>query len=373
MCYPPGGIIGQASNVYPYLNTIQYQNGQLWIGNGHTGAMQLGNLTAGDNITITNGEGSIVISATGGGGGDISGASNLGSSGQGVYDSVTAGVLGFRNIAPGSSKVTTTLDGSHNILVDVNPGAIDKNALAGGALTVANGGTGQTTFTNGQLLIGNSTGGTLSKATLAAGTGISVANGPGTITLSVNPSAIDKNSLGGSPLTVGNGGTGLNGIDNGQLLVGNSIGGFDALGLMPGSGISIMRDSSNIYISSSSWFFNANGALSTDDATPTTLLNIAYAPTGIFAAIYKVYVIGKRVSGTSGTDGDSATFERTFRLKAISGVLTVEDLQSDYTSKDQSSWDLQFNLLAPNSLAVQVVGAADNHIDWSGTMEYKFI
>ena len=52
-----------------------------------------------------------------------------------------------------------------------------------GTLPVANGGTGQTTYTDGQLLIGNTTGNTLTKATLTAGTGVSVTNGSGSITL----------------------------------------------------------------------------------------------------------------------------------------------------------------------------------------------
>lgn len=52
-----------------------------------------------------------------------------------------------------------------------------------GTLAVANGGTGQTTYTDGQLLIGNSSGGTLTKATLSAGSGISITNGNGSITI----------------------------------------------------------------------------------------------------------------------------------------------------------------------------------------------
>jgi len=55
-----------------------------------------------------------------------------------------------------------------------------------GTLAVANGGTGQTTYTNGQLLIGNTTGNTLSKATLTAGSGISITNGNGTITVATS-------------------------------------------------------------------------------------------------------------------------------------------------------------------------------------------
>jgi hypothetical protein len=53
----------------------------------------------------------------------------------------------------------------------------------GSALPVASGGTGQTSYTNGELLIGNTTGNTLTKATLTAGTGISITNGTGSISV----------------------------------------------------------------------------------------------------------------------------------------------------------------------------------------------
>lgn len=53
----------------------------------------------------------------------------------------------------------------------------------GGTLAVANGGTGQTSYTDGQLLIGNSTGNTLTKATLIAGSNITITNGAGSITI----------------------------------------------------------------------------------------------------------------------------------------------------------------------------------------------
>jgi hypothetical protein len=46
------------------------------------------------------------------------------------------------------------------------------------------GGTGQTTYTDGQLLIGNSTGNTLTKATLTQGSGVTITNGAGSITIS---------------------------------------------------------------------------------------------------------------------------------------------------------------------------------------------
>ena len=57
---------------------------------------------------------------------------------------------------------------------------------------VDKGGTGETTYTNGQLLIGNTTGNTLTKATLTAGTNITITNGTGSITIAAS---------GGSPPT----------------------------------------------------------------------------------------------------------------------------------------------------------------------------
>lgn len=62
-------------------------------------------------------------------------------------------------------------------------GTITTGVWNGTTIAVANGGTGQTTYTNGQLLIGNTTGNTLTKATLTApAAGISITNGTGSIT-----------------------------------------------------------------------------------------------------------------------------------------------------------------------------------------------
>ena len=66
-----------------------------------------------------------------------------------------------------------------------------------GTLPVANGGTGNTTYTNGQLLIGNTTGNTLTKATLTAGSGITITNSTGSITIaSSGASAATPTALG---------------------------------------------------------------------------------------------------------------------------------------------------------------------------------
>lgn len=84
----------------------------------------------------------------------------------------------------GSTKLTdNVLNTSVNLATEVT-----------GALGVANGGTGQTVYTDGQLLIGNTTGNTLAKSTLTAGTGISITNGAGSITIA--------NTAAGDPWTI---------------------------------------------------------------------------------------------------------------------------------------------------------------------------
>lgn len=116
-------------------------NGQLLIGNG-TG-YTLATLTAGTGVSITNGAGTITINAP-----EV-----------GTVTAVTA-------TAPLASSGGNTPDISLT-----------------GTVPVANGGTGQATYTNGELLIGNTTGNTLTKSTLTAGSGISITNGAGSITI----------------------------------------------------------------------------------------------------------------------------------------------------------------------------------------------
>lgn len=70
-------------------------------------------------------------------------------------------------------------------LVLNSSGAISTGTWSATTIAVNVGGTGQTSYTNGQLLIGNTTGNTLAKATLTGTANqITITNGNGTITLS---------------------------------------------------------------------------------------------------------------------------------------------------------------------------------------------
>jgi len=81
-------------------------------------------------------------------------------------------------------------------------GTIGTGVWNGTTIGTLYGGTGQTTYTDGQLLIGK-TDGTLAKATLTASTGVTITNGNGTITISAT-------GTGGTVTSVDvSGGTGL--------------------------------------------------------------------------------------------------------------------------------------------------------------------
>lgn len=84
--------------------------------------------------------------------------------------SLTTDVSGTLPIANGGTGTTSTT--FVNLATNVS-----------GSLPVANGGTGQTTYTNGQLLIGNTATNGLTKATLTAGSNVSITNGNGAITI----------------------------------------------------------------------------------------------------------------------------------------------------------------------------------------------
>ena len=71
--------------------------------------------------------------------------------------------------------------GSNFVIGDT--GIVTAGTWEGTTIAVDQGGTGQTSYTNGQLLIGNTTGNTLAKATLTAGTNITITEGAGSITI----------------------------------------------------------------------------------------------------------------------------------------------------------------------------------------------
>ena len=92
------------------------------------------------------------------------------------------------------------LDSSQNSITAIpnliTVGTIFNGTWGASTIQPAYGGTGQTTYTNGQLLIGNSSGNTLTKATLTGTANqVVITNGAGSITLSLPQSIATSSSL----------------------------------------------------------------------------------------------------------------------------------------------------------------------------------
>lgn len=158
-----------------------YTDGQLLIGNSTGNTLAKATLTAGSNVTITNGSGSIQIASanteyTAGDGLDLTG-----------------------------TTFSTDLKANGGLAIESAELAVDLGASSiTGTLGVSDGGTGQTAFTDGELLIGK-TDGTLAKATLTAGSGATITNADGAITIAAAGTGLP--STGGTltgDLTLGN-------------------------------------------------------------------------------------------------------------------------------------------------------------------------
>ena len=84
---------------------------------------------------------------------------------------------------PAGARALVAWNGSDFVKIVSNPVVLTSDVS--GVLPEANGGTGESTSSNGQLLIGNTAGG-LTKATITAGANITVTNGDGAITIAAS-------------------------------------------------------------------------------------------------------------------------------------------------------------------------------------------
>jgi len=169
--------------------------GDLIIGNGSNSATRLAIGTTAGYVLTTNGTTASWQPSTGGVA-SVGATAPVASSG-GSTPTISLNVGYGDTLNPYVSKtanfVLAAPNGSAGVptfraIVAADIPTLNQNTTgtAGGlssTLAVSSGGTGQTTYTDGQLLIGNSTGNTLTKATLTAGTNITITNTAGGITI----------------------------------------------------------------------------------------------------------------------------------------------------------------------------------------------
>jgi hypothetical protein len=133
------------------------------------------------SISGTNATGTWNISVTGNAGTVTNGVYTNGSYADPSWiTSLAKSKVGLGNV---ENTALSTWAGSANL---TTLGTVVTGTWNATTIAVDKGGTGQTSYTNGQLLIGNTTGNTLTKATLTQGTAIDITNGGGSITIGHN-------------------------------------------------------------------------------------------------------------------------------------------------------------------------------------------
>lgn len=100
----------------------------------------------------------------------------------------------------------------------------------------------------------------------------------------------------------------------------------------------------------------------TNNNSPTTILSIDCALDGMW--LVEARLTGRRIGGLSGSPGDGCVFKRSFRVRSISSSVTVHDIQSDYTSRDNPLMNVQVSVNS-TYVTIKVVGVNNNNIKWN--------
>lgn len=101
--------------------------------------------------------------------------------------------------------------------------------------------------------------------------------------------------------------------------------------------------------------------VNTNTNTSTLIRSESLLTDGVY--LFECKITGFRFGGL-GNAGDSATFIRTFRVKVTSGLLSIHGIQSDYTSRDDINYNINFQVSGSN-LNINVVGVTSVNIRWN--------
>ena len=193
-----GGLASSIKNNYSATSaptstndsSENYSIGSTWIDTNSNGAYICVDNTAGAAVWATSTSGSFTLA------GD-SGTPQTITTGDTLTVAGTTDVID--TVAGATGTITVDISSNYTGQTSITTlGTISAGTWEGTTIAVDQGGTGQTTYTDGQLLIGNSTGNTLTKGTLAsADSSVTITNGNGTIDLAVNITNLDHSSLSG--------------------------------------------------------------------------------------------------------------------------------------------------------------------------------
>ena len=264
-----------------------------------------------------------------------------------VINATTGGfsvkVVGSGPTTPGvtvanGEKALIAWNGSDFVLISKS--VIDLTADVKGILPVANGGTGQTSYTDGQLLIGNSSGNTLTKATLTQGSGITITNGNGAITIAASGSGVSaatptalgtvygkQTTVGGTPFLTAYGynaaggttGVGVTAVGVGALYTNSTGARSTAMGY--NAGYSNTGDN-NLFVGNQSGFTNTTGTGNsfvggmTSDNWPSGYYNTTGADNSAFGG-------GTLIQNTTGSSNTAVGTYALYSNTTASGITAV--------------------------------------------------
>ena len=276
-------------------------------------------------------------------GGSITGITDLAVADGGTGASTAAG--GLNNLLPSQTSAANKYLQSDGTNASWDAITVSTSDITG-TLAVTNGGTGQTSYTDGQLLIGNSTGNTLTKASLTAGSGVTITPGAGSIQIAftgpgagsvTSTSVVSANGFAGTVATATSTpaitlSTSVTGVIKGDgTAISAATAGTDYLA--PPSGTAILKANSGGAL--------ANATAGTDYVAPGTATTFTATQTFTGTSSATAIVLNDAA--------EVATVSATAATGTINYDITTQSVLY-YTSNASANWTVNFRASSGTSL-----------------------